>query len=177
MLTPDRNILKNHLYSTFVRPPMIEQKDMIHATEAEVHHELITITKLQIHRTVIALHQETDSAMTKLLLLHNTLEHDMITTKEIPDHTVLLIDLLTDLPKDMTFVIDIDHVPIHERTTIFQDIHPPIDHLQDHEILDILDHVHFQIQEIYLKQYSHNIKQTQLILKYTCITQLRWQML
>ena len=159
-LTLDRNLLKNHLYSTFVRPPMIEQKDTIHATDTEIRHELITITKTQIHKTDIALHQETDSAMTKLLLLHNTLDHDKITTKEIPDHTVLLIDLLTDLPMDMTLVIEIDHIPIQEITTILQDIHPPI----DHEILDNLDHVYIQIPEINLIQYNHNIKQTQLIL-------------
>ena len=63
---------------------------MIHATEAEVHHELTTITKTLIHKTDIALHQETDSAMINILLLHNTLDHDMITTKELPDPTVSL---------------------------------------------------------------------------------------
>ena len=140
---------------------MIEQKDMKHATEAEVHHELTTRTVNQIHKTDTALHQETNSAMTKILLLHNTLDHDMITTKEILVHTVPPIDLLTDLPIDMTLVIDIDHVPIQEITRTSQDIHPPIDHLQNHEIFDILDHVHIQIQEINLRQYIHNIKQTQ----------------
>ena len=34
----DQNLLKNHLYSTLVHHSGIEQKDMIHATEAEVHH-------------------------------------------------------------------------------------------------------------------------------------------
>ena len=108
---------------------------MIHVTEVEVPHELTTITKTQIHRTDIALHRKTNSVMTKILLLHNTLDHDMITTKEIPDHTVLLIDLRIDLPIDMTLVIDIDYVPIQEITTILQNIQPPIDHLQNHEIL------------------------------------------
>ena len=120
---------------------------MIHATEAEVHHELTTITKTLIHKTDIALHQETDSAMIKILLLHNTLDHDMITTKEIPDPTVFLIYLLTDLPIDIPLVIDLDHVLIQEITTILHGIHLPIDHLLNHEILDILDHVHTQIQE------------------------------
>ena len=114
--------------------------------------------------------------MTKILLLHNTLDHDMTTTKEILDHTVLLIELLTDFPTDTTLVIDIDHVPTQD-TIFLQDIHCPIDHLQDHEILDILNHVHLQIQEIDLIQYNHNIEQIQLFLKYTCITQLRWQMM
>ena len=36
----DKN-LKNHLYKTFVHPLTIEQKDTIHAIEAEVPHELI----------------------------------------------------------------------------------------------------------------------------------------
>ena len=111
--------------------------------------------------------------MTKILLLHNTLDHDMTTTKEIFDHTVLLIELLTNFPIDRTLVIDINHVPTQE-VTFLQDIHRPINHLQDHEILDILNHVHLQIQAIELIQYNHNIEQIQLFLKYTCITQLRW---
>ena len=56
-LTLDQNLLENHLYSIFVHPPMIEQKDMVHATEAEVQHELTTTTETQIHRPDIALHQ------------------------------------------------------------------------------------------------------------------------
>ena len=39
MFTLDRNLLKSHLYNTFVRPRTIEQKDMIHAAEAEVRQE------------------------------------------------------------------------------------------------------------------------------------------
>ena len=101
--------------------------------------------------------------MTKILLLHNTLDHDTTTTKEIPDHTTILTDLLTDLLIDMTLVIDIDFLIIQEITKILQDTHRPIDHLQDHEILDILDRFHIQIQDINLIQYNHNIKQTQLI--------------
>ena len=41
----DRNLLKNHLYSTFVPNLTTEQKVMIHAKEAEVLHELIILTK------------------------------------------------------------------------------------------------------------------------------------
>ena len=55
----------------------------------------------------------------------------------------------------MTLVIDKDHVHIQEITTISQDTQRPIDHLQDHEVLVILDHVHIQIQEINLIQYNH----------------------
>ena len=85
------------------------KKNTIHATE-EVRHELIIITKTQTRKTDIALHAQIDSVMTKILLLHNTLDHGTTTTKKIFDITVLLIDLLTDLPIDMTLVIDKDHV-------------------------------------------------------------------
>ena len=115
--------------------------------------------------------------MTKILLLHNTLDHDMIITKEILDPTVLLTDLPTDLLTDMTLFIDIDHVPIQDIIPILQDIHLHIDHLLDHEILDTLDHVRILKQEINLIQYEHNIKQIHLILKYICTIQLKWQML
>ena len=126
---------------------------------------ITNITKTQIQKTGIALNQETNSAMTKPLLLHNTFHHDMIVTKEIPNPTVPLIDLLTDLSIDMTLVIDIDQVLIQEITAILQDIHFSIDHLLDNEILDILDHVHIQIQETNSIQYEHNTKRIQLILK------------
>ena len=144
---------------------MTEQKDTIHAIQAEVRQEQITITKIQTHKTDIVLHPETDSVMTKILLLHNTLDHDTTITKEIHDHTALLTDLLIDFLIDRTFVIDLEHVHIQEITTILQGTHRPLDHLQDHETLDILDRIHIQIQEINLIQYNHNIKQTQLTLK------------
>ena len=173
----DRNLLDSHLYGTFVLSPLTEQKDTIHAIKAEVLHKVIIITKIQTHKTDIALHTETNSVMTKKLLLHNTLDHDTTTTKEIHDHTALLTDLLTDSRKDMTLLIDIVHNRVHEITTILQDTHRPIDHLQDQEIPDVPDHVHIQTQEINLIQYNHNTKQTQSNLKYTCIIQLKWQLL
>ena len=105
------------------------------------------------------------------------IDRDLITTKEIPDPTVLPKDLLTDLPIYMTLVIDIDHVLNQEKTTILQDIHLPIDHLPDHEILDILYQVHIHLQETNSIQYKHNTKQIQLNLKYIYIIQLKWQTL
>ena len=141
-------------------------------------HELIFIIKTQNRKTDVAPHPETDSVTTKILFLYNTLDHDTTTTKEIHDHTALLQDLLTDLPTDMTLVIDLNYDSYsrdNNNFIVFQDIHLPKDHLPDHEILDILDHVHIQIQEINSIQHNQNIKQTQLILKYTCITQLTWQ--
>ena len=150
---------------------------MIHAIDVEVLQELIIITKKQFHKTDIALHLEIDSVMTKILHLHNTLDHDMTIINEIHDPIAHLTDLATDPLVGMTLVIDIDHVHIQEIVTILQDTHRLIDHLQDQEILDSLDHVHIQVREINVIQYNHNIKKTQFILKFTCITQLRWQML
>ena len=114
-----RNLLKNHLYRTFVHPLMIEQKDTIQAQEAEVCHELIFLTNIHTHKTDIALHPETNSVMTKILLLHNTLDHDTTTTEEIHDYTALLTDLLTDPLIDMILVIGIDHVHIQEEKKQF----------------------------------------------------------
>ena len=56
-------------------------------------------------------------------------------------------------------------------------IHLPIDHLHDQEIPDILDIVHIQIQGKNPSQYNHKPKMIQLISKYRCITQLKWQTL
>ena len=77
MLMLDRNLLKNHSYSTFVLPQLIEQKDMIDAIEVEVVHGPINTTKRLIHKTDIALHPEIALVMTKTLFLHNSLDHDM----------------------------------------------------------------------------------------------------
>ena len=49
MLTLDQNLLRNHLNSTFVLLPMIEQSDMIQDIEVEVHHEIIITTKIIVH--------------------------------------------------------------------------------------------------------------------------------
>ena len=132
---------------------------------------------MTIHKTDFALHLEIYSLMTRVLLLHNTQDQDMIIIKEVRDPIALLTDLLTDPLIDMTLVIDIDHIPIQEITTILQDTHLPPDHLPDQEILDILDHVHIQIQEKNSIQYKHNTKEIRLILKYICIIHLKWQML
>ena len=67
---------------------------MIHATEVEVLHEIINTTEITIHKTDIVLHLEIDSVMTRILLLHNTLDHDMIIIKEIRDPIALLTDIL-----------------------------------------------------------------------------------
>ena len=86
--------------------------------------------KILIHKTDITLRPEFDLVMTKVLLLHNTLDHDMTAIKEIHDPIALLTDLRTDPLSDMTFVIDIDHAPIQEITTILQDIHNKLNTIQ-----------------------------------------------
>ena len=156
----DLNLHKNHLYSTFVLLPMIEQNTMIIDTEIEVPHETTLSTKT-IHKTDTVLHLEIeiDLVMTKVLLLHTTLDHDMIHTNVIPGLTVLLIDLHTDPHIDKTLVLDTDHAPIPE-TTNSQSIQIHIDHLQDQETLDFLDLAHTPIPEIKLIRYNNKTNLT-----------------
>ena len=135
----DLNLHKNHSYSTFVLLPMIEQNTMIIDTEVEVLHETTLTTKtIQKIDTVLHLKIEIDLVMTKVLLLHTTLDHDMIHTNVIPGPTVLLTDLHTDPHIDTILVLDTDHAPIPE-TTNSQNIQIHTDHLQDQESLGFPD--------------------------------------
>ena len=129
---------------------MIEQNTMIIDAEIEVPHET-TLTTKTIHKTDTVLHLEIeiDLVMTKVLLLHTTLDHDMIHTNVIPGLTVFLIELHTDPHIDKTLVLDTDHAPIPE-TTNSQSIQVQIDQLQDQETLDFLDLAHTPIPEIKL---------------------------
>ena len=108
--------------------------------------------------------------MTRVLLLHNTRDHDMTIIKEIRDPIALFTDLLTDPLIDMTLVTDIDYARIQEITTMLRDTHLPLDHLHDQEILVLVDLVHIQIQGTNLIQNNHKPKMIQLTSKYTCIT-------
>ena len=101
----------------------------------------------------------------------------MTTSNESHDPIALFTDLPIDLPIDVTLVIDKDHAHIQEITTVLQDIHLHIYNLLDQKILDFLYAVHIQMQETNSVQYNHNTKKTQLLSKYTCITQLKWQTL
>ena len=141
----DQNLHKNHSYSTSVLLLMTEQQTMIIDTEVEVPH-VTTFTTRPIHKIDTVLHLEIDLAMTKILLLHNTLDHDMILTKAIHGLTVLHTDLRIDLLIDTTLVLDIDHAPIQE-TIILPSIQIHTDHHLDQEILDFLDPVHTPILE------------------------------
>ena len=146
MLMLDQNLHKNQLYSTSVLLLMIEQNTMIIDIGVEVLHVTILTTR-PFHKNDTVLHLEIDLAMTKVLLLHNTLDHDMIRLNAIHGLTALHTDLLIDLLIDTTLALDIDHAPIQE-TIILQDIKIHADHLPDQEILDFLDPVHTPILEI-----------------------------
>ena len=141
----DQNLHKNHLSSIFVLLPMIEQNTMIIDTEVEVPHET-TLTTKTIHKIDTVLHLEIDSNMTKVLLLHNTLDHDMILTNVIPGLTALHINPPTDLLIATTPALDTDHAPIPE-TTNLPNIQIHTDHLQDQENLDFLYLAHTPILE------------------------------
>ena len=141
----DQNLHKNHLYSTFVLLPMIEQNTMIIDTGVKVPHETI-LTSKTIHKIDTVLHVEIDLVMTKVLLLHNTLDHDMILTNVIPGLIVPHTDPRTDVLVDTTLALDTDHAPIPE-TTNSQNIQIHTDHLPDQENLDFLDLAHTPIPE------------------------------
>ena len=140
----DQNLHKNHLYSTFVLLSMIEQNTMIIDTIVEVPRE--TLTTKTIHKIDTVLHLGIDLAITKVLLLHNTLDHDMILTNVIPGLTALHTDPRTDILIDTTLALDIDHAPIPQ-TKNLQNIQIHTDHLLDKENLDFLDPVHTPILE------------------------------
>ena len=124
---------------------MIEQNTMIINTEVKVPHET-TLTSKTIHKIDTVLHLEIDLVMTKVLLLHSTLDHDMIRTTVTPGLTALHTDPHTDLRIDTTLALDIDHAPIPEITNS-QNIQIHTDHLQYQEFLDFLDLVHTPIPE------------------------------
>ena len=124
---------------------MVEQNTMIIDIEVEVLHVISLKTKT-IHKTDTVLHLETDLVTIKVLLLHNTLDHDMIFLNAIHGLTVLHTDLRIGFLKDTILALDIDHALIQEKTT-FQNIPIHTDHLPDHEILDFLDPVYTPILE------------------------------
>ena len=148
-----QNLHKNLLYSTFALLLMIEQNVMILDTDVEVLHATLLTTKT-FHKTDTVLHLEIDLVMIKILLLHNTLDHDMILTNAIHDLTAPHKDLHTDLLTEITLARDIDHALIQENTT-FQKTQFLTDHLPDQEILDLLDHAHIPFLETNSTWYNH----------------------
>ena len=147
---------KNFLYSTSV--PLLMINTMIIDIEVEVP-RVTTLTTKTINKIDTVLHLEIDLAMTKVLLLHNTLDHDMILTNAFPGLTALHTDLRIDLLIDTTLALDIDHAPIPE-TIILRNIQLHTDHLLNQEILDFLDPVHTPILETELIWYNHKTNLT-----------------
>ena len=158
MLMLDQNLHKNHSYNTSVLLLMTEQKIMIIAIEVEVPHVTTLTTKL-IHKIDTVLHLEIDLVMTKVLLLHTTLDHDMIPKHAIHALTVLHTDLRIDLLIDTTLALDIDHAHIQE-TIIFTNIQIHTDHLLDQDILDFLFPVDTPILETRSIQYKRKTNLT-----------------
>ena len=134
---------------------MIEENKMIIDTTAEV----TTLTTRTIHKIDTVLHPEIDSVMTKVLLLHNTLDHDMILINAIHALTAHHTDLLIDRLIDTTSVLDIDHVLIQE-TILLRSIQIHTDHPRDKETLDFLDPVHTPTLEIKSIRYNHKTNLT-----------------
>ena len=146
------------MYNTSVLLLTTEQKIMVFAIEAEVPHVTTLTTKL-IHKIDTVLHLEIDLVTTKVILLHNTLDHDMILINAIHAPIVPHTDLRIDTPIDTILALDIDHDLIQE-TIIFTNIQIPTDHLLDQETLDFLDPVHTQILETKSIQYKRKTNLT-----------------
>ena len=130
----DQNLHKNHLYSTFAHLLTTEQNNMIIVidTEVEVLHEITLIIKT-IHKIDTVPHLETDFITTKVLLLHNTLDHDMTHTNANHDLIVRHTELHIDLLIDQTLLLDIDHA-LSQENAISQSTQIRTDHLPDQEI-------------------------------------------
>ena len=114
--------------------------------------------------------------MTKVLLLHKTLDYDMIHTNAIHDLTVRHTELHIDLPIDQTLVLDIDHA-LTQENAISQNIKIHTDHLLDQETLDTLDLAQILTLEIKSIQYNPKTHLNLYNLKYICIIQRQWQTL
>ena len=81
---------------------MIEQNDLIHDIEVEVHHLIIITIQTTFHKTDTALHLLISLVLIKVLLLRNLLDHYMTFINDIPDHIAPFIDLHTNHPIGVT---------------------------------------------------------------------------
>ena len=153
----DQNLHKNLLYNTSVLLPMIEQNICSRYRSRSTSRD--NSYNRTNHKIDTVLHLETDLVMTKVLLLHTTLDHDMIRTNVIPGLTVLHTDPSTDLLIDTTLALDTDHAPIPEITNL-QNVQFHIDHLQDQETLDFLNLVHIPTPETKLIWYNNKTNLT-----------------
>ena len=118
---------------------------------------------------------ELATIMIEPLLLHIIPGLSMTIIKEIFAHIVHNTDLLTDHLTGMINVPDIN-LDLTPEITTFKDILLLTDRRPHLEILDILDLVHILVHETNLTIFNHKLLLIQSTLKYTCITQLKWQM-
>ena len=172
----DQNPLKSHLFTTFVLLQTTEQNDLMHDIAVEVHHEIV-MTKNTFHKIDTVLPLEIVLNMKNALLLHNTLVHDVTIIKETHDLIALSVDPHTNHLSDVTPVTDIDHAHTLE-IIILHYTHPSFrPPSRPRDFLLFLDLAHTQIQEINLMQSNHKRNMIQLISKYICIIQHKWQTL
>ena len=149
---------------------------MIDDIEAEVHPEIIIITKTIILIQDIVLHLEIDSVMANTPLLHNTHDHGMTIINEIHDLTDHPTGHHTDTLINAILALDTDHTHIHV-TIIFNGILLHSDHLHNQETLDLLDQGPIHIQETNLTQINQKHRMIRKTSKYPYITLLKWPML
>ena len=97
ILMQDQNLLRNHLYHTFVLPQMTEQNNMIHEIEIEVYHGIIIFTVNNNSQNRYRSTFTDRLSYGRTLLLHNTLDQDMTIINETRDFIALLIDLPSNL--------------------------------------------------------------------------------
>ena len=177
----DLNLLKNHLYSTFVlllvtitlteqtTNPQNPKLD----TVVEVHHVIVIQIAILHHKIDIVLTLETDTDITELLLLHNLTDQDMTTIDEIHAPMVHHTDLRIDDHIDKIHAIDIDHVltPVIDN---FHNTHHHTDLLLNHDSLDILDLDQILKQKIKSITFKQNNQVHLLTLKSICTILQNW---
>ena len=160
---------------------MIKHQDMIHDQMTIPLDIIVEVHLVMIIKNPIILNTDNDlllelaTIMIELPLLHIIPGLGMTTIKRILAHIVHHTDLLTD---HLTGVI---HVPdiildLTPEITTFKDILLLTDRRPDLEILDNLDLVHILVHETKLTKFNHKLLLIQSTLKYTCITQQKWQM-
>ena len=143
----DQNLHKNHLYPYFRRSPSNDRRK--HYDNR--YNSRSTSGDNPYNKTYPQDRYSSPSrdrfSYDKVLLLHNTLDHDMILINAIHALTAHHTDLLIDRRIDTTPVLDIDQAPIQE-AIILRNIQIHTHHLPDQEILDFLDPVHTPTLEI-----------------------------
>ena len=96
--------------------------------------------------------------------------------KETRDLTALLIDHHTSHHIDVKSSYSHRYRSrLYSRNNNFTRYTSPLDHLLDQETVGFLNLAHIQIKEINLIQSNHKLKLIQLISKYNCTTQPKWQ--